>query len=145
MDGRRSAGRAPRSTTNPCALRYSARSANLRTPRRACAIRIRRVDVYAVRYTLAGGTFAMSGGRVASGQDATVVRLETDDGLVGWGEQAVFSPNFLPAHGGGARATLELLAPAVLGADPRQVELVYARMDAAVKGHPYAKSAIDIA
>ena len=87
----------------------------------------------------------MSGGRVASEQDATVVRLDTDDGLVGWGEQCVFSPNFLPAHGGGARATLELLAPAVLGADPRQVEVVYARMDAAVKGHPYAKSAIDIA
>ncbi|NUR75156.1 MAG: mandelate racemase/muconate lactonizing enzyme family protein [Thermoleophilia bacterium] len=87
----------------------------------------------------------MSGGRVASEQDATLVRIETDDGLVGWGEQCVFSPNFLSAHGGGARATLELLAPAVVGADPRQVEVVYARMDAAVKGHPYAKSAIDIA
>jgi L-alanine-DL-glutamate epimerase-like enolase superfamily enzyme len=87
----------------------------------------------------------MSGGRIASEQDATVVRLETDDGLVGWGEQCVFSPNFLPAHGGGARATLELLGPAVLGADPRQVEVVYARMDAAVKGHAYAKSTIDIA
>jgi L-alanine-DL-glutamate epimerase-like enolase superfamily enzyme len=98
-----------------------------------------------VRYTLAGGSFSMSGGRVASEQDATVVRVETDDGLVGWGEQCVFSPNFLPAHGGGARATLELLAPAVLGADPRQVEVVYARMDAAVKGHAYAKSALDIA
>ena len=87
----------------------------------------------------------MSGGRVATEQDATVVRLETDDGLVGWGEQCVFSPNFLPAHGGGARATLGLLAPAVLGADPRQVDVVYARMDAAVKGHAYAKAAIDIA
>ena len=108
-------------------------------------MRISRVQVYALRYTLAGGAFTMSGGRVASEQDATVVRIETDDGLVGWGEQCVFSPNFLPAHGGGARATLELLAPAVLGADPRQVEVVYARMDAAVKGHPYAKSAIDIA
>jgi L-alanine-DL-glutamate epimerase-like enolase superfamily enzyme len=108
-------------------------------------MRIRRVQVYAVRYTLAGGAFTMSGGRVASEQDATVVRVETDDGLVGWGEQCVFSPNFLPAHGGGARATIALLAPAVLGADPRQVELVYARMDAAVKGHAYAKSALDIA
>jgi L-alanine-DL-glutamate epimerase-like enolase superfamily enzyme len=103
------------------------------------------VDVYAVRYTLAGGEFALSGGRAASGQDATVVRLETEDGLVGWGEQAVFAPSFLPAHGAGARATLELLGPAVLGADPRQVEVVYARMDAAVKGHAYAKSAVDIA
>jgi L-alanine-DL-glutamate epimerase-like enolase superfamily enzyme len=108
-------------------------------------MRVARVDVYAVRYTLAGGAFALSGGRVATEQDATVVRLECDDGLVGWGEQCVFSPSFLAAHGGGARATLELLAPAVLGADPRQVEVVYARMNAAVKGHPYAKSALDIA
>jgi L-alanine-DL-glutamate epimerase-like enolase superfamily enzyme len=108
-------------------------------------MRIRRVGVYAVRYTLVGGAFAMSGGRAASEQDSTVVRLETDDGRVGWGEQCVFSPNFLPAHGGGTRATLALLAPAVIGADPRQVELVYARLDATVKGHAYAKSALDIA
>src|ERR671933_338238 len=136
MDGRRNAGRARRpESRGSCALRYSGRYANLRTPGRAGAMRIRRVDVYAVRYTLAGGAFTMSGGRVATEQDATVVRLETDDGLVGWGEQCVFSPSFLPAHGDGARATLGLLAPTVLGADPRLVELVHARMDAAVKGH----------
>src|SRR5918912_420128 len=146
MYGRRNAGRARRpESRGPCALRYSGRYANLRTPGRAGAMRIRRVDVYAVRYTLAGGAFTMSGGRVASEQDATVVRIETDDGLVGWGEQCVFSPNFLPAHGGGARATLELLGPAVLGRDPRRVDVVYAAMDAAVKGHAYAKSAVDIA
>jgi L-alanine-DL-glutamate epimerase-like enolase superfamily enzyme len=108
-------------------------------------MQIARVQVYAVRYTLVGGAFTMSGGRVASEQDATVVRLETDDGLVGYGEQCVFSPNFLPSHGPGARATLGLLAPAVLGADPRQVDVVYSRMDGAVAGHPYAKVAIDMA
>jgi L-alanine-DL-glutamate epimerase-like enolase superfamily enzyme len=109
------------------------------------AIEISRIQVFAVRYTLVGGAFTMSGGRIASEQDSTVVRIETDDGLVGFGEQCVFSANFLPAHGGGARATLALLAPAVLGADPRQVDVVYARMDGAVKGHPYAKSALDMA
>jgi L-alanine-DL-glutamate epimerase-like enolase superfamily enzyme len=108
-------------------------------------MQIARVQVYAVRYTLVGGLFTMSGGRVASEQDATVVRIETDDGLVGYGEQCVFSPNFLPAHGGGTRATLALLGPAVIGADPRQVEVVYSRMDSAVAGHPYAKVAIDMA
>src|ERR1700710_193077 len=87
----------------------------------------------------------MSGGRVASEQDATVVRIETDDGLVGYGEQCVFSPNFLPAHGGGTRATLALLRPAVPGAARRQVEVVSSRMDGAVAGHPYAKVAIDMA
>jgi L-alanine-DL-glutamate epimerase-like enolase superfamily enzyme len=108
-------------------------------------MRITRVSVFAVRYTLAGGTFRMSGGRVASEQDATVVRVETDDGYIGYGEQAVFSANFLPAHGAGARAALTLLAPALLGADPRQVDVVYARMDGALKGHAYAKVALDMA
>jgi len=106
---------------------------------------IRRVDVFAVRLHHAGGPFTMSGGRVSTDQDATVVRIETNDGLVGWGEQCVFTPSFLPGYAPATRAVLGLLAPAVLGADPRQVDVVYARMDAAVKGYAYAKSALDIA
>ena len=106
---------------------------------------IRRVDVFAVRYTHAGGPFAMSGGRMAAEQDATVVRVETDNGLVGWGEQCVFTPSFLPGYGPSARAALQPLARAVLGVDARAVELVYARMDGALRGYAYAKSALDIA
>ena len=108
-------------------------------------MRIARIDVFEVRYRHAEGPFAISGGRVSTEQDGTVVRVETDDGLVGWGEQCVFTPSFLPGYGPSTRAVLALLAPAVLGADPRQVEVVYARMDAAVKGYAYAKSALDIA
>jgi len=108
-------------------------------------LEIRSVDVFAVRYRHAGGPFALSGDRIATEQDATVVRLETGDGLVGWGEQCVFTPSFLPGFGPSTRAVLELLGRAVLGLDPRQVELVYARMDAAVRGYAYAKSALDIA
>lgn len=103
------------------------------------------MDVFAVRLHHAGGPFRMSGGRVSTDQDSTVVRIETGDGLVGWGEQCVFTPSFLPGYGPATRAVLALLAPAVLGADPRQVDVVYARMDAAVKGYAYAKSALDIA
>ena len=107
--------------------------------------RIRRVDVFEMHYHQLDASFAMSGGRVSTGQDATIVRLETDGGLVGWGEQCVFTPSFLPGYGPGTRAVLGVLAPAVIGADPCQVDLVYERMDAAVNGYSYAKSAIDIA
>lgn len=106
---------------------------------------IRRVEVFALTYRHAGGPFTMSGGRTSTGQDATVVRIETADGLVGWGEQCVFTPSFLPGAGPSTRAVLGLLGPAVLGADPHQVDVVYARMDAAVSGYAYAKSALDIA
>jgi len=109
------------------------------------ATTIRRIDVFAVRYTHAGGAFALSGGRKATEQDATIVRVETGDGLVGWGEQCVFTPSFLPGYGPSTRAVLEPLGRSILGADPRAVELVYARMDAAIRGSAYAKSALDIA
>jgi L-alanine-DL-glutamate epimerase-like enolase superfamily enzyme len=114
-------------------------------PGGATVTRIRRVDVYAVTYRHAAGPFTMSGGRVSTEQDSTVVRLETDDGLVGHGESCVISPDYAPGYAGSTRAILGLLAAAVLGEDPRQVERVAARLDAAAKGYAYAKSALDIA
>jgi len=108
-------------------------------------MRIVRIDVFAKTYRIAGGSFSMSGGKSASEQDSTIVRIETDDGLVGWGEQCGFSPRYLAAHGEGARAALALMAPAVIGLDPRAVQRVYDAMDGALKGHDYAKSALDMA
>ena len=50
-------------------------------------MRIARIEVSAKSYQIAGGSFSMSGGKTASQQDATIVRIETDDGIIGWGEQ----------------------------------------------------------
>jgi L-alanine-DL-glutamate epimerase-like enolase superfamily enzyme len=108
-------------------------------------MRIARVDVFAQRYTIAGGTFSMSGGKSAAQQDSTIVRVETDDGLVGWGEQCGFSPRYLAAYGEGTRSAFNLIGPAVIGLDPRQIQLVYDAMDGALKGHAYAKAPIDMA
>ena len=108
-------------------------------------MKIRKIDVFQKTYTMAAGKFVISGGKVATAQDSTIVRIETDDGLVGWGEQCVFSPGYLIAHGEGARAALTLLAPAVVGMDPRTPERIYEVMEKTMKGHYYAKSAIDIA
>lgn len=87
----------------------------------------------------------MSGGRAATQMDSTLVRVTTDEGLAGWGEVCPLSPAYIAASGETARAALALLAPAVLGLDPCQPEVVYARMDAVLRGHGYAKSAVDTA
>lgn len=39
----------------------------------------------------------------------------------------------------------DLLFPAVEGLDPGEIGVVHERMDRAIKGHPYAKAAVDIA
>ena len=43
------------------------------------------------------------------------------------------------------RAGLAVLAPTLIGEDPRDLERLNRRMDAVLKGHPYVKSGIDIA
>jgi L-alanine-DL-glutamate epimerase-like enolase superfamily enzyme len=77
--------------------------------------------------------------------DSTVVRVETDAGLVGHGESCPLGPVYLPAYAGGVRAGLAELAPHLIGADPTELGPLNALMDRCLKGHPSVKSALDVA
>ncbi len=77
--------------------------------------------------------------------DSTIVRIDTDEGVSGWGEACPWGSRYLPAYAAGVRSGIAEIAPAVLGGDPRCVDAVYRAMDLALPGHPYAKSPIDIA
>ena len=88
----------------------------------------------------------LSGGRLKfECLDATVIKIETDEGLIGWGEGTPWGHTYVPAHGPGVRAGIETMAPFVLGLDPRKVLDVERAMDAVLPGHLYAKSPIDMA
>jgi L-alanine-DL-glutamate epimerase-like enolase superfamily enzyme len=108
-------------------------------------VTIARVDVYGYDLTYVHGRYVMSGGRVIERLPSTVVRVTTSDGVEGFGEVCPLGPAYLPAHGGGARAALAELAPAVVGVDACNLRAVNAALDRALMGHEYAKSAIDIA
>ncbi|MEM9552073.1 MAG: mandelate racemase/muconate lactonizing enzyme family protein [Pseudomonadota bacterium] len=88
----------------------------------------------------------LSGGRLRFDVlDATFVKLDTDDGLVGWGEGTPWGHTYVPAHGPGIRAGIETMALAILGQDPRAIEHVERSMDRCLPGHLYAKAPIDMA
>lgn len=106
-------------------------------------MKIARIDVFQKRYTLASSRYAWSGGNAIYDLDSTIVRIATDEGVVGFGETCPLGPAYLPAFAGGARAGAKEIAPHLIGMDPRDVRRVYQRMDAALVGHPYAKSAFD--
>jgi cis-L-3-hydroxyproline dehydratase len=108
-------------------------------------VKIARVEVFEKTYHVEPAPFAMSGGRVVGEQYSTIVRIEADTGEVGWGEQCTFSPAYLPGHAQATQAAIPLLSAAILGCDPREVDKVHDRMDEALVGHEYAKSALDIA
>jgi len=73
------------------------------------------------------------------------VEVETDSGLIGYGEVCPLGPFYLPAYAAGVRAGLRELGPHLIGLDPRELGVLNHRMDAAFKGHAYVKAGVDIA
>jgi L-alanine-DL-glutamate epimerase-like enolase superfamily enzyme len=108
-------------------------------------VKITRIRAYRVALPLHEGSYKWSGGKSVSVFDSTLVEVETDKGVTGWGEVCPLGPFYLPAYGPGARTGIAEIGQHLIGLDPREPAVVNARMDAALKGHPYVKSAIDMA
>ncbi|WP_417851817.1 cis-3-hydroxy-L-proline dehydratase [Thalassoglobus sp.] len=108
-------------------------------------MKITRISTYQVDLPLHEGNYSWSEGKSVDVFDSTVVRIETDAGITGFGEVCPLGPVYLPAYARGARTGISELAPALIGDDPRQLLVLNNKMDRLLKGHPYVKSAIDIA
>ena len=108
-------------------------------------MRIRRIFAHRVELPLHEGRYSWSGGKSVSVFDSTIVGVETDTGIIGHGEVCPLGPFYLPAYADGVRAGLRELGPHLIGVDPRELDALNERMDAALKGHPFVKSGIDIA
>ena len=108
-------------------------------------MKISKVSVYQVGLPLHEGSYNWSGGKSVQVFDSTVVRIETDEGITGHGEVCPLGPVYLPAYAEGARAGIQVLAPALIGEDPTQLVKLNRHMDTTLKGHPYVKSALVMA
>ena len=108
-------------------------------------MRIERISAYQVDLPLVEGPYNWSGGNTVSVFDSTLVQIDTDEGVTGYGEVCPLGPAYLPAYAEGARSGIAEIGPSLLGLDPTQLEVVNGAMDAALKGHPYVKSPIDVA
>jgi L-alanine-DL-glutamate epimerase-like enolase superfamily enzyme len=108
-------------------------------------MRITHVTAWQVDLPLHEGSYKWSGGKSVTVFDSTVVAVETDAGVTGYGEVCPLGPAYLPAYAAGVRAGLKELAPKLIGEDPTQLGKLNRVMDAALKGHPYVKSAVDVA
>ena len=108
-------------------------------------MKIAAIKVYQVDLPLIEGRYSWSEGKFVEVFDSTIVELLTEDGHAGYGEVCPLGPFYLPAFGAGARAGIGELASTVIGEDPTQIALINRQMDRALLGHPYVKSAIDMA
>jgi muconate cycloisomerase len=81
-----------------------------------------------------------------------LVKMTDSDGRIGWGEAAAlkdwggeFGRYFGESAAIAGFVIERYLAPAVQGVDPANVVELHARMDAVIKGYPYAKAAVEFA
>ena len=81
-----------------------------------------------------------------------LVRVGGDNGEVGWGEAPALKDwggdygRYYGESPGTVRHVIErTLAPAVAGCQVANLAELHRRMDEAIKGHPYAKAAVDLA
>ncbi|HWU64162.1 MAG TPA: enolase C-terminal domain-like protein [Ensifer sp.] len=113
-------------------------------------MKISRIEAFPFRLT-PRRDFKWAGLRIDLG-GFVAIRIETDEGLVGWGE-ATPLPDWGGAAGrrsGETQATVvaiirDVIAPVLIGTDPTSVTAARSAMDKAVIGNSYAKCAVDIA
>ncbi|MDQ3767175.1 MAG: mandelate racemase, partial [Actinomycetota bacterium] len=81
-----------------------------------------------------------------------IVRVDTDEGISGWGEApaiATWGGSSMRYYGETPETVRHIvwdyLIPRLTGADPTRLGAVHVLMDEVVKGHPYAKAAVDVA
>ncbi|MEM6986475.1 MAG: mandelate racemase/muconate lactonizing enzyme family protein, partial [Pseudomonadota bacterium] len=92
-----------------------------------------------------GGAYVWGAGNAIETAIATVVVIDTDAGLQGCGEFTPCGENYMVAHSEGVEALARLVAPRLLGEDPRQVARIERLLDHWVQGHGYAKAPFDAA
>lgn len=112
---------------------------------RVADMKITRIRAYRVDLPLKEGRYSWSSGNYVEVFDSTVVEIETNAGLIGYGECCPLGSAYLPAYARGVRAGLAEIAPRLIGLDPRALDVLNRRMDAVLRGHPYVKSAVDMA
>jgi len=97
-------------------------------------MRITRIEASWVRFPIAESRQHVSDfGKVGS-FDAAIVRIETDGGIVGWGE----AKNAVGSAGTyAALVTLinDEIAPRLIGRDPRQIVAIWEELYSGVRGH----------
>ena len=85
----------------------------------------------------------MAGVEIAAAENL-LVRIESDDGIVGWGESAS-APTMTGETQASMVAAVQYLTPALLGLDAADIDTASARMELRMYGNQAAKAAIEIA
>lgn len=106
-------------------------------------MKITKIHVYAIELPLKE-PFVISYSTYQN-MPSVIVKLETDEGIVGYGEGVADELVTGETCGGVFHTIKNKLGPAVLGENPMEIEKIHEKMNKVIYSAPTAKAAIDIA
>ena len=96
-------------------------------------MRIKRISMYMGTLDYLVLSRARASGSRLNLED-TIIAIETDAGVTGYGEACPLAPTYLPMLPAATRAGIAQIAPLLIGRDPRGIASLYAAMDGCVIG-----------
>ena len=108
-------------------------------------MKITKIDVYQLTYSLVDGKYAWSGGHAVTSLLSSIVRVSTDEGLTGFAEVCPLGATYMEAFGRGVPTGIQEIGPFLVGRDPTQLKAINGIMDSTLSGHNYVKAPLDIA
>jgi muconate cycloisomerase len=112
-------------------------------------MKIGAIETYTVALPMRRAHISAVGARL---RRYVIVKVTSDDGVEGFGEATVLKEwggchgmYFGESHKTVTHVVHDVLVPALRGLDPMDIEAIHTVMDRAIKGHMYAKAAVDIA
>lgn len=108
-------------------------------------MKITRIRVYKTDLPYVDGAYGWGAGNAITVAKASVVVIDTDASVQGCGEFTPCGENYMVAHSEGVEALAKLVAPVLIGEDPRQVARIEQILDHTIQGHGYAKAPFDAA
>ena len=84
-------------------------------------MKITRISIYQVDLPMKEGSYSWST-QSFSAFDSTIVTVETDDGITGYGETCPLGPSYLAAYAEGARTGIAKIAPDLIGQNPIELD-----------------------
>ena len=108
-------------------------------------MKITKIKVYKIALPIKEASYKWSHNSEVKEFDNTIVKLETDSNIFGFGEVCTLGSAYLPAYARGVRSGIKEIGNSLLGQDPTNIQNINYIMDKNLKGHPYVKSPIDMA
>jgi L-alanine-DL-glutamate epimerase-like enolase superfamily enzyme len=108
-------------------------------------LRITQVESIPVRVPLKAGMVTKTAHGDHHTSDYVIVKVHTDEGIVGLGEATVSALWSGETSKSCAAALDDLIGPALIGVDPTHITAIRKRMDFLIKLNPFTKSAVEMA